>query len=237
MNVRSVIDCLDYTLLDHEASVDELTKFVTRANADRVGAVCIFAEYAEQVKPLLDAGIKLAVVAGGFPVGSQNLDEIRKDIRAAADSGADEIDVVLEPRDAEDFPNEIELAKLTTMRDAAGKVMLKVILETPLLDERNMRAVARMSLAAGADFIKTCTGKRGPCSDEAAEIFAYEIMRHELTFKEKRGMKLSGGIKTSGDIARLTNLVNAQDPSIISAGNSRFRVGASSVLDNLLNQK
>jgi len=237
LNVRAVIDCLDYTLLDHEASEDELTEFVARANTARVGAVCVFAKHAEQVKPLLDSGIILTVVVGGFPVGSQNLDEIGKDIRAAADSGADEIDVVLEPRDAEDFPNEIELAKLTTMRDAAGKAMLKVILETPLLDERNMRAVARMALAAGADFIKTCTGKRGPCSDEAAEIFAYEIMRHELTFKEKRGMKLSGGIKTSGDIARLTNLVNAQDPSIISAGNSRFRVGASSVLDNLLNQK
>jgi deoxyribose-phosphate aldolase len=140
--------------------------------------------------------------------------------------------VVLEPRDSEDFPNENELKKLIAMREAAGEAVLKVIIEAPLLAEREMRSVARMALAAGADFIKTCTGRRGSCSDEAADIFAYEIMRHELTFKEKRGVKLSGGIRTKEDVERLTELVNVRDDSIIAS--SRFRIGASSLLNELI---
>jgi deoxyribose-phosphate aldolase len=90
-----------------------------------------------------------------------------------------------------------------------------------------------MALAAGADFVKTCTGKRGACSDEAASILAYEVMRHERAFGEKRGVKLSGGIRTVDDVSRLTNLVHDQDPSIIEAGPKRFRIGASSLLDSL----
>jgi deoxyribose-phosphate aldolase len=182
---------------------------------------------------LLDDGIQLAVVAGGFPVGSVDDGEIRAAVAAAVAAGVDEIDVVLEPRKDEDFPSESDLARLVAMREAAGECVLKVILETPMLEERPMRAAARMALAAGADFVKTCTGKRGACSDEAASILAYEVMRHERAFGEKRGVKLSGGIRTDDDVSRLTNLVHVQDPSIIEAGPKRFRIGASSLLDSL----
>ena len=195
-------------------------------------SVCVFSEHLEIVRKHLDEGIALAVVAGGFPVGSSSPEEIEIAVRTAVESGADEVDVVLEPRDSEDFPDENDLKKLIAMREAAGKAVLKVIIEAPLLAEREMRSVARMALAAGADFIKTCTGKRGSCSDEAADIFAYEIMRHELTFKEKRGVKLSGGIRTREDVERLTELVNARDDSIIAS--SRFRIGASSLLNELI---
>ncbi len=233
MDARAIVECLDYTLLDHGASEAQLADFVARADAARVGAVCVFAEQAPLVRERLDSGIQLAVVAGGFPVGSAEVDEIRAAVAAAAAAGVDEIDIVLEPRQDEDFPNEEDLARLVAMREGAGECVLKVILETPLLDERPMRAAARMTLAAGADFIKTCTGKRGACSDEAAEIFAYEVMRHERAFGEKRGVKLSGGIRTKEDVERLTTLVNKQDPSIIQSGSNRFRIGASSLLDSL----
>jgi len=232
MDTRDIIDCLDFTLLDHDSSEDELVSFCSQANSVNPAAVCVFSEHQEIVHKHLDEGIALAVVAGGFPVGSSSPEEIEIAVRAAVESGADEVDVVLEPRDSEDFPDENELEKLIAMREAAGEAVLKVIIEAPLLAEREMRSATRMALAAGADFIKTCTGKRGSCSDEAADIFAYEIMRHELTFKEKRGLKLSGGIRTKEDVKRLTELVNARDDSIIAS--SRFRIGASSLLNELI---
>ena len=95
------------------------------------------------------------------------------------------------------------------------------------------RSVARMALAAGVDFIKTCTGKRGGCSDDAAAIFAYEVMRHERAFGEKLGVKISGGIGNMDDVNRLTSIVNQKDPSIIKDGSRRFRIGASSLLDSI----
>ena len=98
---------------------------------------------------------------------------------------------------------------------------------------RQLLCGPRSALAAGADFVKTCTGKRGACSDDAASILAYEVMRHERAFGEKRGVKISGGIRTVDDVSRLTNLVHLQDPSIIDAGSKRFRIGASSLLDSL----
>ncbi len=233
MDAQAVIESLDFTLLNHEATEEELEGFVSRANSSEVGAVCVFSEHAEFVKERLNPEIKLAVVAAGFPIGSSDINEISHAISSAVESGVDEIDVVLEPRKKENFPNENELELLKEMRSAAGECVLKVILETPLLQEREMRAVARMALAAGVDFIKTCTGKRGGCSDDAAAIFAYEVMRHERAFGEKLGVKLSGGIGNMDDVNRLTSIVNQQDPSIIKDGSRRFRIGASSLLDSI----
>ncbi|MEC8955411.1 MAG: hypothetical protein VX191_05355 [Candidatus Thermoplasmatota archaeon] len=233
MDAKAVIECLDYTLLDFEASEAELEEFVSRANSSEVGAICVFSEHASFVKERLDERIKLAVVAAGFPIGSSNLDEIRKAITSAVEAGVDEIDVVLEPRQDNEFPNDKDLQRLVTMREASGECVLKVILETPLLQERPMRAVARMALASGADFIKTCTGKRGGCSDDTAAIFAYELRRHERAFGEKLGVKLSGGIRNMEDVKRLTSIVDQQDSTIIEDGATRFRIGASSLLDSI----
>ena len=232
MDPQSIVKYLDFTLLNLEASDDELTKFCHRANEFRPIAVCVFSKHAKFVRALLDKEISLAVVASGFPEGSTDIDKIRDSISKACTEYVDEVDVVLEPR-SEDFPNETDLLKLVAMREAAGNSILKVILETPLLEERPLRAVVRMALAAGADFVKSCTGKRGICSEEAASILAYEVMRHERAFNEQKGLKLSGGIRTIEDVNRLTRLVEAEDSSIIQSGSKRFRIGASSLLDEL----
>jgi deoxyribose-phosphate aldolase len=89
-----------------------------------------------------------------------------------------------------------------------------------------------MTLAAGVDFVKSCTGKRGGCSDEAAEILAFEVMRHGITMGSHPGVKLSGGISTLEDVERLLKLVNSEDPSI--EGPERLRIGASSLLGELI---
>ena len=232
MNARDVLDLLDLTLLNHDASEADLDILCQKANEHRPAAVCIFAEHVTYVKSRLDEGIPVAVVAAGFPVGESDPSAAAEAIRAAVQIGADEIDCVLEPRESEDFPGESELAMLIAMREASAGCALKVIIETPLLDERSMRASARMTLAAGADFVKSCTGKRGGCSDEAAEILAFEVMRHGITMGSHSGVKLSGGISSLEDVGRLVGLVSSEDPSI--KGPERLRIGASSLLDELI---
>ena len=232
MDARGVLDLLDLTLLDHDASEVDLDMLCEKANEHFPAAICVFTEHVAYVKSRLNDGILVAAVAAGFPVGERDSTAAAVAIRAAVQAGADEIDCVLEPREDEDFPGEPELAMLIAMREASAGCVLKVIIETPLLDERSMRATARMTLASGADFVKSCTGKRGGCSNEAAEILAFEIMRHGITMGSRPGVKLSGGISTFEDVERLLKLVNFEDPSI--EGPERLRIGASSLLDELI---
>jgi len=232
MDARGVLDLLDLTLLDHDASEVDLDMLCEKANEHFPAAICVFTEHVAYVKSRLNDGILVAAVAAGFPVGERDSTAAAEAIRAAVQAGADEIDCVLEPRKDEDFPGEPELAMLIAMREASAGCVLKVIIETPLLDERSMRACTRMTLAAGADFVKSCTGKRGGCSNEAAEILAFEVMRHGITMGSRPGVKLSGGISTFEDVERLLKLVNFEDPSI--EGPERLRIGASSLLDELI---
>ncbi|MDP6662134.1 MAG: hypothetical protein QF545_04280 [Candidatus Thalassarchaeaceae archaeon] len=232
MDARGILDLLDMTLLDREADDAALDSLCMKANEHRPAAVCVFAEHAPYVGSRLDDGVALAVVAAGFPEGSESSEEITAAIREAVASGAEEVDCVLEPREEEDFPNEEDLAKLIAMREASQGCILKVIIEAPLLDERRMRAVTRMVLAVGADFVKSCTGNRGGCSDEVAEILAYEAHRHGLAAGRSAGVKLAGGIGTKADVDRLIGIVTRQDPSMV--GSQRLRIGASSLLGNLV---
>ena len=232
MDARGVLDLLDLTLLDHNASEADLDALCERANEHRPAAVCVFSEHITHVRSRLDDSIPVAAVAAGFPLGESDPAAASEAIRAAVQAGADEIDCVLEPREAEDFPHEPELAMLIAMREASAGCALKVIIETPLLGERSMRGTARMAMAVGADFVKSCTGKRGGCSDEAASILAFEVMRHGITMGSHPGVKLSGGISTLEDVERLLRLVSSEDPSI--EGPKRLRIGASSLLDELI---
>jgi len=232
MDARGVLDLLDLTLLDHNASEAALDALCERANEHCPAAVCVFSEHVAHVRSRLDSSIPVAAVAAGFPVGESDPAAASEAIHAAVLAGAAEIDCVLEPREDEDFPGEPDLAMLIAMREASAGCVLKVIIETPMLDERSMRATARMVLAAGADFVKSCTGKRGGCSDETAGILAFEVMRHGVTMGSRRGIKLSGGISTLEDVERLLRLVNSEDSTI--EGPERLRIGASSLLDELI---
>ena len=232
METRRILNLLDLTLLDMGASERDLAKVCELANRHRTAAVCVFPKHSGFVRDHLEEGIAMALVAGGFPRGSDSPAEIFDAVEDAASKGADEIDCVLEPRDDDSFPGELELAKLIAMREAAQGRILKVILETPLLGERQLRAATRMALSTGADFVKSCTGKRGGCSDEAATILAEEVSRHCLSFEGKPGVKISGGISKREDAARLIALVKGEDESI--SGSDRLRIGASSLLMDLV---
>ncbi len=232
MEAREILELVDLTLLDRGASEEDLTSLCRVANEQGTAAVCVFPEHAQLVRGHLEEEVSLAVVAGGFPEGTESPTDISLAIAEAVSYGADEIDCVLEPRDSGDFPGQEELGKLIAMREASSGLILKVIVESPMLGESQLRAVARMALSVGADFVKSCTGKRGPCSDEHAEILADEVSRHCLSFEGTPGVKLSGGISRREDAERLIGLVMARDGSISGAG--RLRIGASSLVGDIV---
>ena len=226
-----MIGFIDYTLLDEQVSNDDLRIFCEKARVYHPATVCIFPDKIQRVREILGEDIRITAVVGGFPIGSNDNEEIRKEIISAINLGADEIDIIIEPRESEDYPNEIELEKLVMIREASNGNILKVIIETPLLSEKKIRAITRMALAVGIDFVKTCTGRRGSCTEDVVKILSYELMRHELTFGEKLGMKISGGIKDKDTVMRLMKLINDEDKGIIPE--KRLRIGASSLIDNL----
>jgi deoxyribose-phosphate aldolase len=96
-----VIKFLDYTFLNHEINHEDIIKFCTNANRHIPAAICIFPEHIKIAKKVLNSNIAIAALAGKFPEGSNDCLEIEKDIISAINLGADEIDVVLEPRNTE----------------------------------------------------------------------------------------------------------------------------------------
>jgi hypothetical protein len=89
---RRILDLLDFTLLDHDATPSQLEQFCCIANESIPAAVCVFSEHVQFVKTLIDSRISVAAVAAGFPVGSADIEEIKSSVLAAVDAGADEID-------------------------------------------------------------------------------------------------------------------------------------------------
>ena len=232
MGNGDIIRILDLTLLDRGASEEDLIRLCERAVTHRAAAVCVFSEHVRFVRDLLPEEVRVASVVGGFPVGWRDPVKVSKAITEAIDFGTDEIDCVLEPQLHDGFPGESELALLLAMREASGDKILKVIIETPLLDEHSIRATSRLAMASGADFVKTCTGKRGDCTDEDARILSMEANRHLVTMGERKGVKISGGIRKTEDALRMLSIMQKEG---ISARNpNESRIGASSLLDDLI---
>lgn len=242
---RVILDLLDFTLLDHHATDSQIIDFCKIANSALPAAVCVFPEHINQVKSLLRPEISVAVVAAGFPVGSHDIEEIVSSIRSAVELGADEIDCVLEPRDDPDFPGSLEREKLEAMRKASGSLILKVILETSLLNDALIRSVSQMALQCGADFLKTSTGKRGGCTPTAAAILAEEVSTYYQATQSHKGVKLSGGIKTIKGANEILSIVLEKCPSILlddeksishlcRLDSKRLRIGASGILEELV---
>jgi deoxyribose-phosphate aldolase len=240
----SIVGLMDFTLLDHNATEMELQSFCNKANVAKPAAVCVFSEQVEAIKVWLDTGIIVAAVCGGFPVGSTDSAQVVSDVECALRGGADEIDIVLEPREEAHSLGPCEENFLKAIRSACGCSVLKVILETPLLKEENIRSTSRLALSTGADFIKSCTGKRGGCSTDAARIMSDELNHFEESTGQKRGIKISGGIQSKEQAVELLSTIIETYPQIVSSSAglfsredyARIRIGASSLMKNLIPQ-
>ena len=241
---RGLVDILDFTLLDLNATTSDLDSFAEVALIAEPAAVCVFAQHVHHIRTRLTStgsDIFIVAVAGGFPVGDNTVQSLSSAIGEAITAGADEIDFVLEPRFADDFPGLHEEALLRAAKEASRGKTLKVILETSLLSEDAMVAAAEMALECGADFLKTSTGKRGGATTQSARVLTAAIRRHEERTGSKKGIKLSGGIRTPEDAHELLQVVIDTHPTITTGevvlnrkDRDRIRIGASSLMRVLM---
>jgi deoxyribose-phosphate aldolase len=226
---RQALACLDLTSLndaDTEADIDRLCARAVGPHG-AVAAVCVWPRLAAHARRLLPPQVAVAAVAN-FPHGGSDIAAAVADTRAIVEAGAQEVDVVLPWRDLDAAP-----ALLAAVRRACPGLRLKVILETgELADPAAIRQACRTALEAGADFLKTSTGKvRVNATPEAARLLLQAIA-DDTAAHHRVGFKPAGGIRTVADATRYMALVT----EILGAdavNPQRFRIGASGLLDDI----
>jgi deoxyribose-phosphate aldolase len=203
-----------------------------------VAAVCLYPQLVPvAVGQLKGTGVNVASVAGGFPAGLTPLDARLVEIREVVDMGADEVDIVLNRSLFLSGQYERAFEELLAAREAAGQAHLKVILEVGELGSYDrVRQASMLAMAAGADFIKTSTGKipRGASLPDA--LCMMEAIRdfHRETGRQT-GFKAAGGVRTSKNaIQYLTIVYETLGPDWMTP--DLFRIGASTLLNDVLMQ-
>jgi deoxyribose-phosphate aldolase len=203
-----------------------------------VAALCVYPNMVPAaVQALRGSGVKVAAVATYFPSGQAPLEVKLRDVREAIELGADEIDMVIDRGAflAGEYARVYD--EIVAVKEACGETHLKVILETGELETYdNVRRASVLAMAAGADFIKTSTGKVQPAATLPVTLVMLEAIRdfHRQTGRAV-GMKPAGGIRTAKEsIAYLTLLYETLGPEWMTP--DRFRFGASSLLNDVLMQ-
>jgi deoxyribose-phosphate aldolase len=240
------VRCADLTTLEGADTPGKVTavcsKAVRPAPSDptipSVAAVVVYPELVPvAAERLRGTTVQVASVAGGFPSGLAPLEDRLDEIRRAVQWGADEIDIVLN-RSAflsGRYPQAYEEVALS--KDACGNAHLKVILETGELGSYDqIRKASMLAMAAGADFIKTSTGKIGTSATYPTALCMMEAARdfHHQTGRAV-GIKVAGGIKNAKEAwTYLVILHETLGPDWLTP--ERFRIGASTLLNDLLMQ-
>jgi deoxyribose-phosphate aldolase len=203
-----------------------------------VAAVCVYPNLVPTAKERLHgSGVKVASVATAFPSGQSPLDVKLADVRDAVELGADEIDMVIDRGAFLSGRYAKVYDEIVKVKEAAGEAHLKVILETGELGTYdNVRRASLLAMAAGADFVKTSTGKVNPAATLPVAHCMLEAVRdvHEETGRVV-GFKPAGGIRTSKQAIQHLVLVHETvgadwlTPDL-------YRFGASSLLNDVLMQ-
>ena len=203
-----------------------------------MAAICVYpALVAEASEALADRPVKVASVATGFPSGQTFLDVKLAETRQAVEAGADEVDMVIDRGAFLAGDYETVFDEIVAVKEASGPAHLKVILETGELETYdNVRRASVLAMAAGADFIKTSTGKVSPAATLPVTLVMLEAIRDfERQTGRVVGMKPAGGIRTAKEaIQYLVVLYETLGPRWMTP--DRFRFGASRLLNDVLMQ-
>lgn len=241
---RFLFSSIDLTTLSTEDSQKSVAAFTKRVNDfdndypqyGNVAAICVYSNFAEVVKANLDVdGVDIAVVAGGFP-SSQTFTAVKiADVALAVESGADEVDIVMNVGMFLDENYEDLCDEIIEMKHTAKNARLKVILETGALKTaENIKKASVLSLYSEADFLKTSTGKiYSGASLEAAYVMCQCIKEYYEKTGRKVGFKAAGGVRTAEEALNYYTLVR----EILGEewlNQDLFRIGASSLANNLL---
>jgi len=203
-----------------------------------VAAVCVYPDLVGIARASVGQDLHVAAVATAFPSGRSSLDIKLQDTADAVAAGADEIDMVIDRGAflAGDYATVYE--EITAVKSACGDAHLKVILETGELHTLdNVRRASWLAMLAGADFIKTSTGKVTPAATPPVTLVMLEAVRDFERATERRiGVKAAGGIRTSKEaIAYLVLVSETVGDAWLTP--DLFRFGASSLLNDLLLQR
>mmetsp|Transcript_2525 Transcript_2525/g.5847 ORF Transcript_2525/g.5847 Transcript_2525/m.5847 type:complete len:600 (-) Transcript_2525:166-1965(-) len=231
------ISCVDHTTLndtDTPASVAAICE--AAAAAPDAAAVCIFPQFVKEAREKFPS-LKIATVTN-FPLGTADPAEVAASSAKAIEDGANEIDVVIDYKLVlKDREAGIEaVTKLVTaVRDAVPFGLVKVILETGELKEADLiKAASDAALAAGADFIKTSTGKVPVnCTPEAAKVMLQSIVAHRRKTGKTAGFKAAGGVRTFEQAREYFELARSVLGAKHRISPVNFRFGSSSLLPAL----
>jgi deoxyribose-phosphate aldolase len=204
-----------------------------------VAAVCVYPDLVPvAVDALAGSEVLVAAVATAFPSGRASRSVKLADTREAVEAGAHEIDMVIDRGAFLSGRYGAVLDEIRTVKEVCGDAHLKVILETgELATYDNVRRASWLALIAGADVIKTSTGKVVPAATHPVALVMLQAVRDfHLATGEARGVKVAGGIRTTKEAIRHLVLVN-ETVGADWLTPDRYRIGASSLLTDVLMQR
>ena len=203
------------------------------------GAVCVYPSMVRHARKFLGAEspVKVASVATGFPSGQYPLRTRLEEVRRAVGDGADEIDMVIDRGTFLMGGHAVVFNEIAAVKEACGAAHLKVILETgELVTYDNVRLASDLAMEAGADFIKTSTGKVSPAATMPVTLVMMEAIRDYFYATGIRiGMKPAGGIRNSKQaLAYLVMVKETLGDDWLTP--DLFRFGASTLVNDVLMQ-
>lgn len=215
----------------------------TDPTVPHVGAICVYNDMVRIAREYLDSiggkSIPVAAVSTAFPSGRASMEVKLRDTEDAIDSGAAEIDMVIDRGAFLSGKLGLVFDEIKAIKALCGeKAHLKVILETgELATYDNVRKASYLAMLAGADFIKTSTGKVAPAATPPVVLVMLEAVRDFYAMTGKKiGVKPAGGIRTTKDAIKQLVLVNeTTGPEWLTP--ELFRIGASALLNDLLMQR
>src|SRR5450432_848554 len=240
------LSMIDLTTLEGSDSPGKIRQLCHKAahlhdsmpDLPHVAAVCVYPTLVKIARESLqNTGIKIAAVATGFPSGQYPLQTKLDDTKFAVEEGADEIDMVISRGHFLGGEYQYVFDEIAAIKAACGLAHLKVILETGELGTLdNVRKASDLAIHAGADFIKTSTGKVQPAATPQVTLVMLEAIRdHYYATGRKIGMKPAGGIRTAKQSLHYLVIVKETlgdawlTPDL-------FRFGASTLLNDVLMQ-
>jgi deoxyribose-phosphate aldolase len=244
--LKLALNMIDLTTLEGKDSEGKVIQMCYKAqhlashlkDIPTVAAVCVYPNHvATARKALGNSSIKIAAVATAFPSGNSNLKIKLADTKMAVDNGADEIDMVISRGKFLEGEYQFVFDEIAKIKEACGNARLKVILETGELNTLdNVRKASEIAIHAGADFIKTSTGKIQPAATMPVTLVMLQSIKdHYDKTKKIIGMKPAGGISTSKQALHyLVMLYETLGEKWMT--NQYFRFGASTLANDILLQ-
>jgi len=249
--IDTAISMVDLTTLEGADTAGKVRALCSKAvrpdptdlTVPSVGAICVYNDMVGVARKHLDAiggeHVPVAAVSTAFPSGRASIEVKIQDTQDAINAGAEEIDMVIDRGAFLSGRYGLVFDEIVKIREVCGdRAHLKVIFETgELVTYDNVRKASYLAMLAGADFIKTSTGKVAPAATPPVVLVMLEAVKDFHTLTQRRiGVKPAGGIRNTKDAIKQLVLVNeTAGPEWLTP--EYFRIGASALLNDLLMQR